>query len=39
MRCISDFQVLANDDPVYAWRARLLDLHGGLAQGAVGYPV
>ncbi|HLQ26468.1 MAG TPA: glutathione S-transferase family protein [Acidiferrobacterales bacterium] len=39
MRCVSDFQVLAKDDPVYAWRARLLDLYGGLARAAVGYPV
>jgi len=30
-RCISDFAVLAADDPVAAWRQRLLGLFGGLA--------
>lgn len=33
-RCISDVQVLAEDDPVYAWRERLLDAFDGLARGA-----
>ncbi len=33
-RCISDVQVLATDDAVYAWRERLLDAFDGLARGA-----
>ena len=32
-RAISDFELLASDDPVRAWRNRMLDLHGGLARG------
>ena len=39
VRCISDFAVLAADDPVAAWRRRLLGLFGGLAGKAKGYPV
>ncbi|WP_376099139.1 glutathione S-transferase N-terminal domain-containing protein [Roseomonas sp. CCTCC AB2023176] len=31
-RVVSDFPLLTQDDPVHAWRARLLDLHGGLAR-------
>jgi glutathione S-transferase len=38
-RCISDFSLLAADDPVAAWRGRMLGLFGGLAGAAVGYPV
>src|SRR5579875_1452493 len=38
-RCISDFQLLAADDPVYAWRGRMLDLFDGLAGKAKGYAV
>ena len=38
-RCISDFQLLEGDDPVYAWRERMLDLFGGLARTSPGYPV
>ena len=38
-RCISDFALLAPDDPVYAWRNRMLDLYDGLARKAKGYPV
>jgi len=38
-RCISDFKLLAADDPVHAWRGRMLDLYGGLASSAKGYPV
>lgn len=30
----SDFEVLATDDPIYAWRQRMGDLYGGLAQRA-----
>ena len=39
VRCISDFAVLAADDPVAAWRQRMLGLFGGLAGEAKGYPV
>lgn len=38
-RAISAFQLVEKDDPIYAWRARLLDLYGGMARGAVGYDV
>jgi len=38
-RCISDFKLLAPDDPVAAWRGRMLELYGGLAAKAKGYPV
>ena len=38
-RCISDFQLLAPDDPIYAWCGRMLDLYDGLAGKAKGYPV
>jgi glutathione S-transferase len=38
-RCISPFHLLAADDPVYAWRERMLDLFDGAARKAVGYPV
>ena len=38
-RCVSDFQLLASDDPIYAWRQRMLDLFDGLAGKAKGYPV
>ncbi|NKC34252.1 glutathione S-transferase family protein [Falsiroseomonas selenitidurans] len=31
-RCVSPFPLLAADDPVAAWRQRMLDLHGGLAR-------
>ena len=31
-RSISDFELLAADDPVRAWRSRILDLFGGLAR-------
>jgi len=36
-RAISDFEVLAADDPVYAWRGRILDLHGGMARKSPAY--
>lgn len=32
-RCTSPFPLLTEDDPVAAWRARMLDLHGGMARG------
>lgn len=31
-RCCSPFALLAADDPVEAWRQRMLDLHGGMAR-------
>lgn len=37
VRVISPFQLLERDDPVYAWRRRMLDLFDGLAEGATGY--
>jgi glutathione S-transferase len=36
-RCISDYKLLAEDDPVHAWRQRILDLYDGLAGKAKGY--
>ncbi len=36
-RCISPFQLLAQDDPVAQWRGRLLKAFDGLAQSAPGY--
>src|SRR5262249_44167434 len=36
-RTISDFELLAADDPVRAWRGRMLDLHGGLARSTPAY--
>jgi len=36
-RAISEFELLAEADPVRAWRGRLLDLHGGLARKAPAY--
>jgi glutathione S-transferase len=33
-RCISQFPVLAADDPIQAWFERCLDLHGGLGRQA-----
>jgi glutathione S-transferase len=36
-RAISDFQLLAADDPIAAWRGRLLDAFGGLARKAPAY--
>jgi len=38
-RCISPFKLLTPDDPVYAWRDRMLDLFGGMARESKGYPV
>jgi glutathione S-transferase len=31
-RCTSPFRLLAEDDPIEAWRQRMLDLHGGMAR-------
>jgi glutathione S-transferase len=36
-RVISPFRVLEADDPVSAWFARCLDLHGGLGRRQAGY--
>jgi glutathione S-transferase len=36
-RAISDFEVLAEGDPVRAWRGRMLDLYDGLARRAPAY--
>jgi glutathione S-transferase len=38
-RCVSPVRLLEPDDPVYAWRERMLDLFGGYARAAKGYPV
>lgn len=38
-RGVSPYQLLAADDPVHAWRERMLDLHDGEARNAKGYPV
>lgn len=35
-RVVSAFELLAADDPVAAWRERMLDLHGGLARAVPG---
>ena len=36
-RAISDFELLAADDPVAAWRGRLLDAFGGFARKSPAY--
>jgi glutathione S-transferase len=36
-RSISKFELLAGDDPVRAWRSRMLDLHGSLARQTRAY--
>lgn len=38
-RNTSPFQLLEKEDPIYAWRARMLDLFDGLAAQAPGYSV
>jgi len=38
-RAVSPFKLLAEDDPVYAWRGRLLDAFDGLARKSPGYEV
>jgi glutathione S-transferase len=38
-RVVSPTRLLEPDDPVYAWRERLLDAHDGYARKALGYPV
>ncbi len=36
-RAISDFELLAADDPVAVWRGRLLDAFGGFARKSPAY--
>jgi glutathione S-transferase len=38
-RAVSPQRLLEPDDPVFAWREKMLDLHGGLARKAKGYAV
>jgi glutathione S-transferase len=38
-RCVSPIKLLAEDDPIYRWRERMLDLFDGLARKAKGFPV
>jgi glutathione S-transferase len=38
-RVVSPFKLLAEDDPVHAWRERLLDAFDGMARHSPGYPV
>jgi glutathione S-transferase len=38
-RVVSPFRLLAEDDPVYAWRERLLDAFDGMARKSPGYAV
>ena len=37
VRALSDFEVLAADDPVRVWRSRMVDLFDGLARRAPAY--
>jgi glutathione S-transferase len=36
---ISAYRLLEDDDPVHAWRGRMLGLFDGLAASAPGYPM
>ena len=38
-RAVSPFKLLEADDPIYAWREKLLDAFDGLARKSSGYPV
>ena len=38
-RAISDFKLIEADNPVYAWRDRMLHLYGGMPGKSVGYDV
>jgi glutathione S-transferase len=38
-RATSQFQLLATDDLVYAWREKMLDAFGGMARNSPGYAV
>ena len=37
-RVVSPFKLLEADDPVYAWREKLLDAFGGMARRTPGHP-
>jgi glutathione S-transferase len=36
---VSPFKLLADNDPVHAWRERLLDAFDGMARKSPGHPV
>ena len=38
-RAVSPFRLLEADDPIYAWREKLLDAFDGLTRKSSGYPV
>ncbi len=38
-RVVSPFKLLQADDPIYAWREKLLDAFDGMARKSPGYPV
>lgn len=38
-RATSSFKLLKEDDPIYAWREKLLDAFGGMARKSPGYAV
>lgn len=38
-RCTSSFPLLLRDDPIWAWRERLLSAFDGCARKALGFPV
>jgi glutathione S-transferase len=38
-RVVSPFKLLAENDPVYAWREKLLDAFDGMARKSPGFPV
>jgi glutathione S-transferase len=38
-RVVSPFKLLAENDPVFAWREKLLDAFDGMARKSPGYPV
>lgn len=36
-RCVSRFELLEKDDPIYGWREKMLDAYGGAARKAVSF--
>lgn len=38
-RGVSPQKLLERDDPLFAWRERLTDAHGGIARQTTGYPI
>jgi glutathione S-transferase len=38
-RVVSPFKLLEDNDPIYAWRERLLDAFDGMARKSPGYDV